>query len=143
MRQVVFKSEAQTSGQYLSSVGQLSNELLSFLPLSHTQVPAPPDLGLARPAQGHHPSFVEGAKPDSKGEPTDGKEVGRGLLAAAPVSPTGPGLAEDTVTHLECTIWESSLCSALCLGAGMGGLQAWPPNRPSPRGCWGPTRPRT
>lgn len=111
-------------------VGRLSNELLSFLPLSHTQVPAPLDLGLARPAQGHHPSFVEGAKPDSKGEPTDGKEVGRGLLAAAPVSPTSPGLAEDTVTHLECTIWESSLCSALCLGAGMGdyrhGLQTGP-----------------
>lgn len=103
------------------------NFSLSFPYYTLWPVPAPPDKGSARPAQGSYPSLAEGVKRDLKGEPKAGKEEGCGPLAA-PAVHTGPGLAKDMATRLEgdhLGIWQ--VLGTLSAGWD-GGLQAWPPN---------------
>lgn len=84
------------------------------------------------------PIPVEGAKPDSKGEPKDAEEEGPGLPAAAPAFSTSPA---ELVSQL--SAWSrQEHCHPLGVGPfgnlasaphsiwrPGGALQAWPPHR--------------
>ena len=130
-----FPKWRQNNEWLLWAIGWSVNGLLSLLPW----LQAMSSLGTHRcgfsnckcqSAQRICPSFVEDAKPASKGEPKDIKVDTWRLLAAAVAFHVRPGLAENTVTY-----WSGTYCKANRWGWD-GGCSRGFQTGPSPRGGW-------